>query len=143
MVEVEVKVKLTHPDAKIPEYKHPGDSGMDIRSVEKIMINHCQSIGVHTGVCVELPEGYELQARPRSGLARKGIVAEFGTIDSGYRGELIATLTNHSMIPFTVEKGDRIAQLVLQPTYKAKMTQVDELSDSVRGEGGFGSTGMK
>lgn len=138
-----VKVKLLHQDAKIPEYKHPGDSGMDIRSVETIRINHCESVGVHTGVAVELPEGFELQARPRSGLARKGIVAEFGTIDNQYRGELIATITNHSMIPFTIEKGDRIAQLVLQPTYKATMVQVDELSNTARGEGGFGSTGIK
>lgn len=98
---------------------------------------------IDTGIAIELPEGYEAQVRPRSGLATKGITVMNtpGTIDNDYRGEIKIIMVNHAHQMFTINKGDRIAQLVIAPFYKAEVKEVEELSETERGESGFGSTG--
>ena len=135
--------KRLHKDAAIPEYAHEGDSGMDVRSVEELIIGAYSSAKIRTGLACEIPDGYEIQVRPRSGLAaKKGIVAAFGTVDEGYRGEICVTLFNHSGVPFRVESGMRIAQFVLSPVARAYPVETtDALSETERGAGGFGSTG--
>ncbi len=138
---VSVKIKLCHPLAKLPEYKTSGSSGMDIYSVEDKVLYPHKTERIQTGVALQIPEGYEVQVRPRSGLACKNVVAQFGTIDSDFRDPLQAIITNIGETEFQVHAGDRIAQLVLVPVTKCVFEQVDELDQT--GRGGYGSTGMK
>jgi dUTP pyrophosphatase len=142
---IEVKFKKLHQDAKMPLYAKEGDSGADVYSAEAIVdLGPGETRLVSTGIAIELPEGYDVQCRSRSGLAAKGICVlnSPGTIDNGYRGEIKVILHNTSRDKtFQVAKGDRIAQLVLSPVYKANFVEVEQLSDSCRGAGGFGSTG--
>ena len=125
---------------------HPGDAGMDIRSIEKITIPARGHRLVHTGLRVRIPEGFEIQVRPRSGLALKHGVTVLntpGTIDSGYRGEIGVILANFSDKDFEIRKGDRIAQLVFAPFVSARILEGDvDKEETDRGEGGFGSTGV-
>lgn len=133
------------PAAKIPAYAYPGDSGMDISSCEKVVIPARSSAKIHTGIAAQLMPWYELQLRPRSGLSKLGIAAAFGTIDNGYRGEICAVLHNHTDDDFTVDVGDRIAQLVIAPVASARIHEIPAAklaaTKSKRGENGFGSTG--
>lgn len=142
---VVVKVKKIHPDAVVPRYAHDGDSGMDVYSVDNYLIKSGGRDLVRTGLQVEVPIGYEMQVRPRSGLAlKKGITVlnTPGTVDSTYRGEVGVILINHSKDTFEVRKGDRVAQVVVSKVERAVIEEVNELSKSDRGEGGFGSTGL-
>ena len=130
---------------ELPKYAHPGDAGMDVCSNENLIIKANEWKLVHTGIKVAVPEGFEMQVRPRSGLAlKKGITVlnTPGTIDSGYRGEVGVILMNHSKEDFPVKKGDRIAQLVIAPVISVRIIEgeVDKVTE--RGEGGFGSTGV-
>lgn len=144
MVEVQVGFKKLVPEAVLPSYAHESDSGMDVRSVENVVIPPRSYQLISTGLAPELPDGYELQVRPRSGLqCKKGIVAGWGTVDSAYKGCIGVVLYNNNDSSFKVEVGDRIAQLVVSPVYRAKVVEVSELSVSDRGTGGFGSTGVK
>lgn len=132
----------------VPEYVTSGSAGMDIRAAitEGIVLRPGQIELVPTNISVEIPVGYEIQVRPRSGLAVKhgiGVLNSPGTIDSDYRGEIKIILINLSKEDFTITSGDRIAQLVLSKVYLAEMKESDELNDSKRGEGGFGHTGKK
>lgn len=141
-----LKVKKIHDDAIIPNFAHSGDAGMDLFSVTRMVINPTESALIPTGICIELPMNTEAQVRPRSGLALKHSVTVLnspGTIDEGYRGEIKVILINHGKEPFVIEKGDKIAQMVIKPTFKIEIIQSQELSDSSRGEGGFGSTGRR
>jgi len=141
-----VKVKKLHPEAQLPTYTRHGDAAMDVRSVEAVLINPGERRLIGTGVAFEVPFGYELQVRPRSGLALKhgiSIVNTPGTLDSNYRGELGIILINHGSEPFSVAKGDRIAQIVFNKIEHTHIEEVDELSETNRGEGGFGSSGIK
>lgn len=141
-----LNVKKVHNDAVIPSFAHPGDAGMDLFSVADMVINPTESALIPTGICIELPKDTEAQVRPRSGLALNYSVTVLnspGTIDEGYRGEIKVILINHGKEPFIVEKGDKIAQMVIKPTYKVEIIQAQELGDSSRGEGGFGSTGRR
>lgn len=140
---VELKIK-TEKGVFIPEYKSEGASGFDICSNQVINTKDLSVFIVNTGLYFEIPEGYEVQIRSRSGLASKGVcVANSpGTIDSDYRGEIKVILTNYFSSVFTIHIGDRIAQGVLVPVVQADFVTVDELSDTVRGEKGFGSTGV-
>ena len=140
---IHLKVKLTHPDAQMPSYKYPTDSGMDIRAVEDTYIRPGCTAKVNTGVAFGIPKGFELQIRPRSGLAGRGIAAEFGTIDQAYRDQLAVIITNHTNDTFKFEKGDRIAQVVLAPVSYAFLALCDELDDTDRGTNGHGSSGLK
>jgi len=129
-----------------PTYSTEGSSGMDIRAAirEPVTLKPMQVEMVPTNLSVEIPEGYEIQVRPRSGLAAKhniGILNSPGTIDSDYRGEVKIILINFGREEFVIRSGDRIAQLVISKVYKAKMEEVKELNKSERGKGGFGHTG--
>ncbi|WP_370658557.1 dUTP diphosphatase [Kocuria sp. CCUG 69068] len=133
------------PDLPLPVYAKPGDAGADLRSREDVVLGPGQRALVPTGVAIALPEGYAGFVHPRSGLAaRHGItvVNAPGTVDSGYRGEIMVTLLNTDGVePFTVRRGDRIAQLVVQRVEQAVFELVDVLPGSARGGTGFGSSG--
>ena len=140
-----VKFRRIEPSAELPTYAHPGDAGMDIRSIEELTIAPGARALVHTGLVMMLPPGYEAQVRPRSGLALKNGVTVLntpGTIDEGYRGEVGVILVNFGSEPFKVEKGAKIAQMVIAPCTRAEIVETDEVDDTVRGTGGFGSSGL-
>ena len=132
---------------ELPAYAHPGDAGADLVSTEALRLEPGQRALVGTGVRIALPDGYVAFVVPRSGLAtRHGItiVNSPGTVDAGYRGELKVTLLNtDATLPYDIAVGDRIAQIVIMPVARARFLPVDELEDSARGEGGFGSTGYQ
>jgi dUTP pyrophosphatase len=140
-----VKIKRLVPAAKMPKYEHPGDAGADLASVVACTIPPQQWLAVPTGLSAEIPIGFELQVRPRSGLAfKKGVTVlnAPGTIDAGYRGEIKVILINHGSEPFEINPGDKIAQLVVASVVFGEFTEVTELDETARGSGGFGSTGM-
>lgn len=140
-----VKFRRIDPAAMLPSYAHPGDAGMDIRSIEDLVIDPGARKLVRTGLVMMLPPGYEAQVRPRSGLALKNGVTVLntpGTIDEGYRGEVGVVLANFGSEPFRVEKGSKIAQIVVAPCTRAKIEETVEIDSTERGEGGFGSTGV-
>ncbi|HWZ30517.1 MAG TPA: dUTP diphosphatase [Bryobacteraceae bacterium] len=140
---MKIRIKKLHPDAVLPAYAHGAeeDAGLDLRAVERIVLQPGTAQGVPTGLAIELPSGYEAQVRPRSGLALKhSITVNFGTIDPGYRGEIRVVMFNLGGSDYVVEKGDRIAQLIVA-RYEAIEWEEGELGDSVRGLGGFGSSG--
>jgi dUTP pyrophosphatase len=128
----------------LPAYATEGAAGMDVVSAEDVTIAPGARHAVATGLSVAIPAGFEIQVRPRSGLALKhgiSVPNAPGTVDSDYRGELKVILVNLGSEPFAIVRGDRVAQLVLAPVTRASWLQVDELEETVRGEGGFGSTG--
>lgn len=134
------------PDALVPTYQTTEAAGADLHACldESLTIATGERVLVPSGIAVELPKGYELQIRPRSGLALKHGVTVLnspGTVDSDYRGELMALLINHGSEPFTIDHGDRIAQIVISKHETVEFDEVVEFSDSLRGEAGFGSTG--
>lgn len=140
----ELRVKRLHPDAVIPQYKHPGDAGMDLSSVEAVTVEPGEIVAVHTGLAFAIPSGYVGLVHPRSGLASRGLTVANapGTIDAGYRGEVKVLLVNLGKEPFEVAQGDRIAQLVIQEVAFLPLTETASLDDTSRGAGGFGSTGV-
>jgi dUTP pyrophosphatase len=143
---MKLKIKILDPRAVVPEYKTAGASGVDLHAIleEPLLILPGERKTIRTGLAIEIPEGYEAQCRPRSGLSfNHGVVTSFGTIDSDYRGENKVCLYNHSFSNFKVMPGDRVAQLVFTKVERADIEVVNELSDTVRGIGGFGSTGVK
>lgn len=140
-----LKVERIHKDAIIPNCAHEGDAGLDLYSIEEKVINPGESALIKTGIKLELPPQSEAQVRPRSGLALKfgiTVLNTPGTIDEGYRGEVGVILINHGKNTFTVEKGMKIAQMVIKPVWKIDVIEVEELSSTERAEGGFGSTGL-
>lgn len=143
---IELKVKRINKEAKMPEYAHAGDAGLDLFSVDDLMILPGESKLIKTGIQIELPKGTEAQIRPRSGLALKNQITVLntpGTIDEGYRGEIGVILINHGKQEFHVEKGMKIAQMVVKPVFTVTIKEIEELTDTTRGEGGFGSTGVR
>ena len=135
-------------DIPLPSYSTEASSGMDLRAAveDKIIIKPFETALIPTNLAVEIPEGYEGQVRPRSGLAAKNFVTILntpGTIDSDYRGEIKVILTNFGKEDFVVNRGDRIAQLVIAKVEKAEIVEVQELNSTERNEGGFGHTGIK
>ena len=145
---VRILIKKTSKEVITPKYKTEGSSGVDLSAFlnEKVVIKPNSSELISTGLQVAIPEELEIQIRPRSGLAAKesmGVLNSPGTIDSDYRGELKIILFNHGDKDFIINNGDRIAQMVLVPILKMEFEEVDNLPDTVRGQGGFGSTGKK
>ena len=143
---VKVLIKKLNPSVELPSYKTNGASGMDLMAfLEKpINLEPGKSCLVSTGLTVAFPKEFEIQIRPRSGLAAKDNISVLntpGTIDSDYRGELKIILFNHGNKNFIINNNDRIAQMILTPVVKMKLEETNELPESVRGEGGFGSTG--
>lgn len=140
--------KLREDGLPLPAYATSGSVGMDLyASIEQsIIIAPNSTAFVPTGIAIALPENFEAQIRPRSGLAAKNQITVLntpGTIDSDYRGEIMAIIINHGKVDFEVTAGMRIAQMIIAPVVKAKFELVDELTDTVRGQKGFGSTGVK
>lgn len=143
---MEIRIKILRAEAIVPSYAHEGDAGLDLYSTIDHTLEPSQSILVPTGFSLELPKNTEAQIRPRSGLALKNQITVLnspGTIDCGYRGEVGVILINHGSQPFTIEKGMKIAQMVIKPVLTVEVILEDSLEDSTRGTGGFGSTGNK
>ena len=143
---VKVLFKRLNQKAKLPSYKTSGSSGMDLMACvdEPITIKPNESMLIPTGIAIAIPEDTEVQIRPRSGLAAKSSITVLntpGTIDSDYRGELKVILFNHSKKEFIINNKDRIAQMVILPILKFDFEETDKLQDTIRGSGGFGSTG--
>ena len=140
-----VLVQRLHDDALLPVYAHPGDAGGDLSTVEAFTLQPGERRVVPTGLAIALPDGFAAFVHPRSGLAAKSgvtVVNAPGTIDAGYRGEIKVILANTDReVPVAFAKGDRIAQLVIQPVVVAGFVEAERLPGSGRGEGGFGSTG--
>jgi len=146
MMDVKVRFKRIHNDARIPFQAHEGDAGLDLFSVEEKTIKAGEAALIATGIQIELPKGTEAQVRPRSGLALNHSITVLnspGTIDEGYRGEIKVILINHGKKDFKVEKQMKIAQMIIAPVLNVRIEEAEELSKSERGSGGFGSTGMK
>ena len=145
---VKILIKKTNRKVITPKYKTDGSSGVDLSAFldKRVVIKPNSSELIPTGLQVAIPEELEIQIRPRSGLAAKesiGVLNSPGTIDSDYRGELKIILFNHGKEDFIINNGDRIAQMVLVPILKMEFEEVDSLPNTVRGQGGFGSTGKK
>jgi dUTP pyrophosphatase len=181
---MQIKVKKLHPDAVIPSYAHAGDSGFDLVAVEDVIVTPGQTVKVRTGLAFDIPSGYELQVRPRSGVSAKTklrVSNTPGTVDASYRGEVMVLVDNISLPEYVVDendhfvtknltaypiridgkldepsrvnlypvgtyiirKGDRICQGVIVPVIRVDIIEADELSDTVRGADGFGSTGTR
>ena len=143
---VKVLVKKLNPNVQLPTYKTDGASGMDLMAfIDKpINLEPSKSCIIPTGLSVAFPNKYEIQIRPRSGLAAKNNISVLntpGTIDSDYRGEIKIILFNHSNKDFIINNKDRVAQMVLTPIIKMELEETKELPESIRGDGGFGSTG--
>jgi dUTP pyrophosphatase len=140
---MKIRIKKLHPDAILPNYAHGSeeDAGQDLRALEHTVLRSGAAAAVPTGIAIELPPGYEAQVRPRSGLGLKhSVTVNFGTIDPGYRGEIRVIMFNLGHADYAIEKGDRIAQLIVS-RYESVEWDESELGDSVRGAGGFGSSG--
>jgi len=143
---VKVLVKKLHPKVQLPSYKTDGSSGMDLMAFIKssIKIDPNSSALVPTGISLAISKDFEIQIRPRSGLAAKSKISVLntpGTIDSDYRGEIKVILFNHGSKEFIINNNDRIAQMILMPVLKVDFEEVDDLPETIRGSGGFGSTG--
>ena len=143
---VKVSIKRLDPAVKLPQYKTDGASGMDLRAFINAPINVKSKTSslITTGLSVAFSQDYEIQIRPRSGLAVKNNISILntpGTIDSDYRGEIKVIIYNHGNNDFTINNGDRIAQMILIPIVKMDLEETNDLPQTIRGEGGFGSTG--
>jgi dUTP pyrophosphatase len=146
---VDVRIMRVNAAAVLPEYAHEGDSGMDLRAMEGVTLWPGRATKIATGIALSLPDGYEAQIRPRSGLTVKGVQCGWGTCDAGYRGELSAVLTfvNESQSEwFNIDAGDRICQLVIVPVPRIQWSEVfsaDALGETARNTNGWGSSGVK
>jgi len=143
-----ILIKRLSKEVSLPKYETSGSSGMDLAAYinNSINLESGKSQIIPTGISVAIPEGFEIQIRPRSGLAAKNKISVLntpGTIDADYRGEIKVILINLGDNTFVIEKGVRIAQMVVCPIIQAQLEEVDELNQTIRGEGGFGSTGTK
>jgi len=144
MQTIEIKFQKLHPDAQVPTYAHIGDAGADVYSVAEVTLQPSDRAAIPTGLAVDIPLGYEIQVRPKSGLALKHgitVLNSPGTVDAGYRGEIQVIVINLGEEAYTFAKGQKIAQLVLKPVIQAQYIE-GELGTSDRGVGGFGSTGL-
>ncbi len=145
MPRIKIKILRLVEEAKLPKYEHEDDSGLDLFAIEEQKIPSGEAVLIKTGIALELPPSTEAQIRPRSGLALKHSITVLntpGTIDAGYRGEIGVILINHGKEPFKVVKGMKIAQMIIAPVLRADVCEVDTLSKTMRGDGGFGSTGI-
>lgn len=139
---VVLKIKKLSKNTKLPTYAHTSDVGLDIYSIENIILKPGERKAIKTGISIQFPRGYAIFVWDRSGLAvKEGITVLAGVMDSGYRGEYQIVLLNTSKKSYKINKGDKIAQLILQKVEKAEIEEVKELSKSKRQKGGFGSTG--
>ena len=141
---MKIQFQKLFPDTILPTYAHPGDAGLDLYSCEDIIIEPMARYAVSLGFALEIPHGFVSRILDRSGMAIKnGIHCLAGVVDAGYRGEYKAIMINLGDVPYKIEKGDRVAQMLIQPVEICDIEIVDKLSDSERGEGGFGASGKK
>lgn len=145
--DIQVKIKRLDRELPLPRYANPGDAGLDLYSAVDVVIEPMRRVMIPTGVAIALPEGYAGFVQPRSGLAAKkglSIVNTPGLVDSGYRGELkVIAINTDTDEPIAIARGERVAQLVVQRVPAVELVEVDELDATERGEGGFGSTGLR
>jgi len=142
-MKIDINLKKTRPDAKIPFHATEGSAGCDLCAAEETLILPGETKKIPTGIAIEIPEGYFMKMEGRSGLSAKGIVKTGGVIDSDYRGEIHIVLYNSTNQEFKIEKGDRVAQGIIIPIMQARFNEVQELSETIRGDKGFQSTGIK
>ncbi len=140
---MKIKIKKIYPNTKLPFYAKEGDVALDMFSREEGVIDPGERAVFHTGFALEFPNGYAAVVKDKSGVAKNGIATIGGVFDAGYRGEYNAQLINLSDKPYKVEVGDKVAQLMIIPVEIVELEEVDELSETERGEGRFGSTGLK
>jgi len=140
---MKLKVKKLKEDAKLPKYHHPGDVGLDLYAMEDIVILPGEHAGIWHGFALEFPEGYAAIIKDKSSISKTGLHTMGGVFDAGYRGEYNTHLVNLSDKPYTIEAGDKVSQLVIFPVALVEVEETDTLSESVRGQGSFGSTGKK
>ncbi|MEO1340903.1 MAG: dUTP diphosphatase [Cyanobacteria bacterium J06635_13] len=143
---MELKIKLLHESAIMPSYAHPGDAGLDLFAIARQEILPAETRLIKTGIAIALPQGYEAQIRPRSGLALKYSVTVLnspGTIDAGYRGEIGIIMINHGKKAFLVVPGMKVAQMIVTSFIQTKVIAVKDLDSTTRGERGYGSTGNR
>lgn len=147
MARIDVSIKRLDPSVELPQYAYEGDAGLDLRANESVDIAPYERVLIHTGIAIALPDGYAGFVQPRSGMALKrglSIVNTPGLIDAHYRGELMVIVINlDAHEPIHIERGERIAQLVIQEVPTVRLVEVDELDRTDRGAGGFGSSGEK
>ncbi len=147
MARIDVSIKRLDPSVELPQYAYEGDAGLDLRANESVDIAPYERVLIHTGIAIALPDGYAGFVQPRSGMALKrglSIVNTPGLIDAHYRGELMVIAINlDAREPIHIERGERIAQLVIQEVPTVRLVEVDELDRTDRGAGGFGSSGEK
>jgi dUTP pyrophosphatase len=139
---MELRVRRVHPEAKLPVYGHPGDAGLDLFSVIDRALAPGEVFAVPTGIQVAIPTGFVGLIWDKSGLSLKRVHRLAGVVDAGYRGEVQVVMINLSPDPFAVRKGMKIAQMLIQPVAALRVVESDNLDDTSRGEGGFGSTGL-
>ncbi len=140
---MKIKIKKLKETAKLPTYAHPGDVGMDLYSMETFTLQPGESHFFYHGFALEFEEGYAAIVKDKSSISKAGLHQIGGVFDAGYRGEYNTHLVNLSDKPYTVEEGDKVSQLVIHPVIIAELEEAEELSESSRGEGAFGSTGRK
>jgi dUTP pyrophosphatase len=138
---MDLKAKKTHKDAKLPQYGHTGDAGLDLFSSIDFVLDKGQVEAIPSGIKVAIPDGFVGLIWDKSGVSLKGVHRLAGVIDSGYRGEVKVVMINLSDKPFTIQKGMKIAQMLVQPITMVRVVETEDLDDTSRGEGGFGSTG--
>ncbi len=138
---MKIKAKKMNPDAKLPCYGHKDDAGMDLFSSSEYVLQKGEVYAVPTGIKMEIPKGYVGLIWDKSGVSLKGAHRLAGVVDAGYRGEIKVVMVNLGQDPFVIEKGMKIAQLLIQTIEDVEVVEVEDLEDSSRGEGGFGSTG--
>jgi dUTP pyrophosphatase len=138
---MDLKAKKTHKDAKLPQYGHTGDAGLDLFSSIDFVLDKGQVEAISSGIKVAIPDGFVGLIWDKSGVSLKGVHRLAGVIDSGYRGEVKVVMINLSDKPFTIQKGMKIAQMLVQPITMVRVVETEDLDDTSRGEGGFGSTG--
>ncbi len=139
---MELRVKRIHPEAKLPVYGHPGDAGLDLFSVVDRELRPGEVFAVPTGIQVAIPAGHVGLVWDKSGISLQGVHRLAGVVDSGYRGEVQVVVINLGQAPFGIQKGMKIAQMLVQPVTAVSVVEADTLDDTPRGEGGFGSTGL-
>ena len=137
-----MKVRKLNPEAKIPSYAHPGDAGMDLYALDEVLVPVGKVARIRTGIAIEIPTGYVGLCWDKSGLSmNSGIKVLAGVVDSSFRGELVLAVINLGGEDYTFKKGDKVMQMLIQPVESPEIVEANELSDTARGEKGFGSTG--
>ena len=141
---MELKIKKMHTDAKVPSYAHPGDAGFDLYAIEEVAIPVGVRVLIGTGIAMDIPDGFVGLIWDKSGLSTThGLKTLGGVVDAGYRGEVKVGMVNLGTEEYTISAGHKIAQMLIQKVERAEIIEVAELSETVRGEGGFGSTGKE